>query len=101
MNLSTLGRWTVRSLQVAVLTANLAGAASTAYAQMNAVPTASPGAVPKRTFTKNTTFNLPIQMDERVRSTLSQVQLYVKNTNSDWVRQEVVTPQTPHFTYRV
>src|SRR5712675_341425 len=77
MNLSTLGRWTVRSLQVAALTAGLAGAASTAFAQINALPVANTGAGPKRTFTKNTTFNLPIQMDERVRATLSQVQLFV------------------------
>src|SRR5262249_5431623 len=54
----------------------------------------------KRTFTKNTTFHLPIQMDEKVRVQLREVQLYVKSGASDWVRQEVVTPTTPYFTYR-
>lgn len=61
----------------------------------------APAGMSKKTFTKNTTFNLPIQMDERTRASLREVQLYVKSGSGDWVRQEVVTPQTSHFTYRV
>ena len=55
----------------------------------------------KKTFTKTTTFKLPIQMEDRIRASLKEVQLYVKSGNGDWVRQEAVSPTTPHFDYRV
>jgi hypothetical protein len=101
MQISHWGCWTVRSLRVAALTAGLAWGTSSAWAQSSGLPAASQGAATKKTFTKNTTFNLPIQMDERTRSSLREVQLYVKSGASDWVRQEVVGPQTPFFTYKV
>src|SRR5690348_224754 len=101
MDMSTFGRWTkrwwtVRSLRVAALTAGLGlgGLALTSVATAQNGPARSGpdhswngGA--KKTFTKNTTFHLPIQMDEKVRAQLREVQLYVKNGTSDWVRQEV------------
>lgn len=99
--MSQWGRWTVRTLRVAALTAGLAWGASAAWAQLPAVPGSNQPAATKKTFTKNTTFNLPIQMDERTRASLKEVQLYVKSGAGDWVRQEAVPPQTPHFTYRV
>jgi hypothetical protein len=101
MDMRTWGRWTVRSLRAAALTAALS-VASTASAQYQGVPAASQASqAVKKTFTKNTTFNLPIQMEERVRASLREVQLYVKTGISDWVRHESVAPQTPYFTYRV
>src|SRR5262245_20897625 len=103
MDMKNWRRWTVRSLRAAALTTTIAGG-SAAFAQYHAAPAAnqaSPAAATKKTFTKNTTFNLPIQMEERVRATLREVQLYVKTGASDWVRQETVSPYTPHFTYRV
>jgi hypothetical protein len=99
MDLSTFGRWTIRSLRVAALTAGLCGA-SVALAQSPSAP-ASTQASAKRVFTKNTVFHLPIQMDERMRVALREVQLYVKSGSGDWVRQEAVAPGTSHFTYRV
>ncbi len=102
MDMSKWGRWTVRSLRVAVLTAGLVGGTAAVLAQTPVGPASSPAATMKKTFTKNTSFNLPIQFqDERVRGTLKEVQLYVKSGSSDWVRQEVVSPQSTHFTYRV
>src|SRR5262249_926376 len=35
------------------------------------------------------------------RVMLREVHLYVKSGGGDWVRQEAVPPNTPHFTYRV
>ncbi len=100
MNMSKWGRWTVRSLRVAALTAGLACGTAAVLAQSSGGPASSQAT--KKTFTKNTSFNLPIQhLDEKTRTTLREVQLYVKIGASDWVRQEVVTPQTPYFTYRV
>ena len=43
----------------------------------------------------------PPPSDSAVRTTLKEVHLYVKSGSSDWVRQEVATPYTPHFTYKV
>jgi hypothetical protein len=100
MTWSTWGRWTVRSLRVAALTGGLALGTSAAFAQFPAAPPSSVAAATKKTFTKNTAFNLPIQMDERVRASLREVQLHVKTGVGDWVRQETVSPQTQFFTYR-
>lgn len=106
MKLSQWGRRTVRSLRVAALTAGLVWGASAATQTASAQPGlptsgSNHAATTKKTFTKNTTFNLPIQMAEQTRATLREVQLYVKSGSGDWVRQEAVPPQTPHFTYRV
>lgn len=100
MKFRTLRRWTVRSLRVAALVGVLALGAVSVRGQ-SAPPAAGRTFATKKTFTKNTTFNLPIQMDERTRGTLKEVHLYVKTGSADWVRQDVATPQTPHFTYRV
>lgn len=98
MKLTSIGRWTVRSLRAAALTAGLVCGTAAVLAQ---APGSSAPTQTKKTYTKNTTFNLPIQMEERVRATLREVQLYVKTGNGDWVRQEAVSPQTPYFQYRV
>ncbi len=97
MKVAALRRWTVRSLKVAALTGILAWSAAIGEAQQAAPSIGSP-ATPKRTYTKNTSFSLPIQMDESVRATLKEVRLYVKTGSSEWSQHEVATPQTPHFT---
>lgn len=93
----SLRRWTVRSLRALTLAAAAAGFTAGAAAQ----DVDSRASNFKKTFTKTTTFKLPIQMDERIRANLKEVQLYVKSGNGDWVRQEAVPPTTPHFDYRV
>jgi hypothetical protein len=56
---------------------------------------------PKMTYTKNTVFHLPVQMEERTRANLREVCLYVKSGTSDWVRQETGLPTITHFSYKV
>jgi hypothetical protein len=98
--LKPLGRFTVRSLSAAILAMALDGTAATGWAQVPA-PASSEAAAFKKTFTKNTVFNLPIHMDERTRASLDRVCLYVKAGNAPWVRQESAPPTLPHFSYRV
>lgn len=97
MKFTPLRRWTIRTLKVAALTGFFAWSATVGDAQQ-ATPNSGIPAALKRTFTKNTSFSLPIQMDESVRATLKEVRLYVKIGSSEWIQHEVATPQTPHFT---
>ena len=97
MSMRFWGRWTVRSLRALTLAAAAAGLTAAATAQ----DADSKAGGLKKTFTKTTTFKLPIQMEDRIRANLKEVQLYVKSGNGDWVRQEAVSPTTPHFDYRV
>ena len=57
--------------------------------------------LPKITYTKNTIFHLPVQMEERTRASLREVCLYVKSGSADWVRQETGSPTMSHFSYKV
>jgi hypothetical protein len=57
--------------------------------------------LPKITYTKNTIFHLPVQMEERTRASLREVCLYVKSGTADWVRQETGSPTMSHFSYKV
>src|SRR5207302_9083969 len=82
MKLILLRRWTVRALGLLVLVSAMV-LGGTARAQ-NA-PSAQ---LPKMTYTKNTIFHLPVQMEERTRAALREVCLYVKCGTADWVRQE-------------
>ena len=95
MRLSTLRRWTVRCLRVSVLLAGL-GLGGTAMAQAPAA-----GQLPKMTYTKNTIFHLPVQMDERTRANVREICLYVKSGSGDWVRQETGLPSMTQFNYKV
>jgi hypothetical protein len=95
-------RWSARVLKLGCLGAALALPA-TIQAQG---PPGGPGGVkaenlPRKTYTKNTTFHLPVQMEERTRANLKEVCLYVKQGSADWVRQEAAAPSITHFTYRV
>ena len=95
MRLSMMRRWTVRCLRVSVLLAGL-GLGGTALAQ---APSASQ--LPKMTYTKNTIFHLPVQMDERTRANVREICLYVKSGSGDWVRQETGLPTMTQFNYKV
>ena len=57
--------------------------------------------LPKMTYTKNTVFHLPVQMEDRTRANLREVCLYVKSGTGDWVRQETGLPGIAHFSYKV
>ena len=100
MNARAWTRWTVKSLKVAAMTGLLAWSVADVGAQYSPQNSARPVGV-KKTFTRNTTFNLPIQMEEVTRATLAEVHLYVKTGTGDWARQEVASPYAQHFTYRV
>jgi hypothetical protein len=88
-------RFTVRALGLLVLVSALifgSGAAA------QSPPAAQ---LPKVTYTKNTVFHLPVQMEERTRGNLREVCLYVKSGSGDWVRQETGQPTMSHFSYKV
>src|SRR5436309_8915216 len=69
------GRWTARGLRVLALGAALAVPATLAHGQTAG---SSPYAAPKKTYTKNLSFDLPILMDDATRAGLREVCLYVK-----------------------
>ncbi len=101
-----LGRWTVRTLAALALAGAVnappAPAQSPGQIPNQSTPRSTlPSAAPKKTYTKNTVFNLPIQMDEKTRANLDRVCLYVKVGTADWVRHDSAPPTLPHFTYRV
>ncbi len=93
--LKAVRRWTVRVLGLLLLVSALfvSGAA------MGQGPPASQ--LPKITYTKNTIFHLPVQMDEKTRASMREVCLYVKAGNGEWVRQETGLPTHSHFNYKV
>ena len=95
MQLITLRRWTVRCLSALILMSGIVLGGS-ALAQS---PTATQ--LPKMTYTKNTIFHLPVQMDERTRANVREVCLYVKSGSGDWVRQETGLPTMTQFSYKV
>src|SRR5262249_2600347 len=88
-------RLTVRALWLLML---LPAVVLGGAARAQSLPSAQ---VPKMTYTKNTTFHLPVQMEERTRANLREVCLYVKSGTAEWVRQETGLPSTPHFKYVV
>jgi hypothetical protein len=55
-------------------------------------------AAARRTFTKNTTFSLPLHIEESVRGSLSEVRLYVKTGGHDWSLHEAASPSSLQFT---
>jgi hypothetical protein len=83
---------------VAFLTAVL-GAVGLARGQASA--TAAAAALPKKTFTKNVSFDLPIVMDDALRATLREVCLYVKRPTTGWTRHEAVPPSATRFSHKV
>jgi hypothetical protein len=94
VNICTMRRWTARGFKMAMLSGVLAWSAADSRAQTPTAPRPAPG----RTYTKNTTFSLPIQMDDAVRATLTEVQLYVKSGPHPWVLHESVAPSASFFT---
>jgi hypothetical protein len=92
------GRWTARGLRVLALGAALAVPAALAHGQ---TPGSSPYAAPKKTYTKNLSFDLPILMDDATRATLREVCLYVKTPTGNWTRQESAAPHMTRFAHKV
>jgi len=52
-------------------------------------------------YTSKTSFKMPVQIKDDVRSQLKEVCLYVKSGKADWVRQESAAPTVQFFNYRV
>src|SRR4051812_9052787 len=74
----TLRRWTVKALGLLLLlSAIFLGGAARAQ-------TPAAAKAPPITYTKNTVFHLPVQMDERTRAGLREVCLYVKAGSTEW-----------------
>ena len=80
-----------------VLGTTLGLGAASAHAQSSAPPTAEP----MRTFVNKSSFYLPINIDERHRSSLREVQLFVKEgAGKPWTLRERVPPTTKFFTFQ-
>jgi hypothetical protein len=88
-------RWTVRTVGF------LAMAAALFLAPAAPAQPPSSAKLPKMTYTKNTVFHLPVQMDDKDRANVREVCLYVKSGSADWVRQETGLPSISHFSYKV
>lgn len=56
--------------------------------------------LPRKTFTKNMVFNLPVQMDERTRALLRQVNLHVKRGSGPWELAESTSPDKLYFQFK-
>src|SRR5207237_1038562 len=49
--------------------------------------------------TNKTVFHLPIKIEDRLRSELREVYLYVKDGSGTWQRKQTVAPAETHFTF--
>jgi hypothetical protein len=57
--------------------------------------------LPPKSYMSKNVFYLPVKIDDKVRSTLREVQLYGKdNPNKPWVLMERATPSQTYFTFR-
>jgi len=100
--LRPLGRWTTTTLRAVMLAATIAGVTHFATAQtVPATGARSQAAMPKRIYTKNAEFKLPIQMDDKSRAAVDRVCLYVKCGDAAWVRQDTGPASMPYFLYHV
>ena len=90
----SLTRWTVRGLRTLMFAAALGVPVALATGT-------EPANLPKKTYTKNPVFDLPIQMDEPLRAALKEVRLYVKTPTGPWALQETGQPSMRRFTYKV
>jgi hypothetical protein len=51
-------------------------------------------------YTKQPTFHLPINIDDKTRNGIQEVQLYVKAPGSEWMRSQAAPPTRGSFEYR-
>lgn len=78
-----------------IVAASLMGTVGQLHAQAPAP------AQPNRIFTKRSAFILPVKIDERERSKLREVRLYVKSSASEtWTCKESVPPTQSELTFR-
>jgi hypothetical protein len=60
------------------------------------------GPAPRKVYTRKTTFNLPVHVDERERASLNEVRLFVKSSLSGpWTPVKSAPPTQASFTYQV
>jgi hypothetical protein len=59
------------------------------------------GAAAKKTYTTNTRFHIPVEIDARTRAALSDVCLFVRINGGQWMQKDVKDPQVTSFTYNV
>ncbi|MBM4068282.1 MAG: hypothetical protein FJ271_04980 [Planctomycetes bacterium] len=104
----------VHRLGLAILVGIMAtGRATAQYGHAPAQPPAAafPGAMPHgapavpampaKKFMTKSVFYLPVKVDDRVRSTLKEIRLYVKDDPSkNWLLQDKVDPKQTYFTFR-
>jgi hypothetical protein len=91
---------TVLSGAILALLPILGARGVTARAQSAGGPAAT-SSTPGKIYTNKTVFHLPIKIDERLRSDLREVILYVKEGAGDWQRRDAVPATETHFTFRV
>jgi hypothetical protein len=61
----------------------------------------APVQVPGKIYTSKTVFKLPIKIDDRLRTDLKEVCLYVKDGAGEWERKDSVPPTQGEFQFRV
>ncbi len=64
------------------------------------VHAAAPAKPSARTWSRSKTVRLPIQLDDRVRTNLSEIKLFVKTTGPEWVLVQSAPPSQTSFDYR-
>ncbi len=78
------------------------GVATVAWGQ--GPPTASPAEkrpLPEKSFMNKNPFFLPVSLDDRLRASLQEIQLYVKNEASQpWMFKDKITPTKDCFTFK-
>src|SRR5207248_7875740 len=61
----------------------------------------APGAAePAKHYTRDQVFKLPIRIEERARSSIREVQLYMKTPGGEWQRRDSAPPTQQHFQYK-
>jgi hypothetical protein len=62
---------------------------------------ASPAQAPKKIYSNQTRFRLPVGIDDRDRPLLQSVQLFVRALPGDWQQKDSAPPAQKHFLYDV
>jgi hypothetical protein len=64
-------------------------------------PSPAQGSLPKKTYAKTASFDLPVVMDDALRAKVQEVRLYVKTPTTNWKLQESGQSSLTKFTCRV
>src|SRR5436305_1740247 len=60
----------------------------------------APAKAPPRTWSRSKAVRLPIQLDDRLRATLSEIKLYVKTSGQEWTLVQSAPANQASFDFR-